>query len=248
MNPFRSFIAILERRFKGPSGPVVIKKISPRLNRGWQDPKIPPRQYQAFAPLLEEMRAGAPREDFLALAEAVRSTGLENPLLIEVGSSSGWNSEVLTHLLKRPPRYVGLDYSEAMTAFGKKIFPRARFVVGEATRLPFHNQSCDILISGGVLMHLAGYEEAIRESRRVTRRWCIFHTIPIVRKRPTTFLRKFAYGRAVVEVAFNEREFLSLIENHGLVVCELFPNIPHEYLNPILQEPVSAWTYLCETR
>ena len=95
-------------------------------------------------------------------------------------------------------------------------------------------------------MHLLGYQAAIQESRRVARRWCIFHTVPVVTKRPTTILKKFAYGSAVVEIVFNAEEFPSLLSNNGLRLCDVLNSLPHEYLNEVLREPITARTYVCE--
>jgi ubiquinone/menaquinone biosynthesis C-methylase UbiE len=218
----------------------------PELENGWRDWHMAERQLEAFIPLLEQMRAGEAREDFVALAEAVRLTQAESPLIIEVGCGSGWNSEVLRWLLKRPFQYVGLDYSVAMTTLARQEYPKMPVVVGDATRLPFHDRSCDILLSGTVLMHVLGYQQAIRESRRVPKRWCIFHTIPVVVSRPTTYLRKYAYGTQVVEVVFNQNEFESLLANYGFAIRHVLKSIPHHYLEEVIREQVTAKTYLCE--
>lgn len=219
--------------------------VPPELLRGWQDPLAAERQDSAFAPLLREMREGRPREDFAALAGAVRLTGAVDPLIVEVGCGSAWNAEVLAHLWKRPFRYVGVDYSQAMLSLARRHDPQRLLAAGDATALPFRDKACDILLSGTVLMHVLDYRRAILESRRVARTWCIFHTVPVVEKRPTTTLKKFAYGIPVVEVVFNADEFRALLEQHGLVLREVLPNIPHEYLSEIMCEPVTARTYIC---
>lgn len=220
--------------------------VPPELLRGWQDPLVAARQDSAFAPLLRQMREGRPREDFVALAAAVRLTGAEDPLIVEVGCGSAWNSEVLAHLWKRPFRYVGVDYSQAMLSLARRHDPQRSLVAGDATALPFRDKACDILLSGTVLMHVLDYRRAILESRRVARKWCIFHTVPVVKQRPTTTLKKFAYGISVVEVVFNSDEFQTLLEHHGLILREVLKNIPHEYLSEVMREPVTARTYLCE--
>ncbi len=213
--------------------------------QGWQDSQVAKRQHKTFIPLLRQMHEGVPRKDFVALANAVRMTGVQNPSILEVGCGSGWNSEVLRCLLKQPVHYIGLDYSQAMVALGKRCYPQVPFIVGDAAALPLQDRSCAILISGGVLMHLWGYEKAIQESRRVTRRWCIFHTIPVVQRRPTAKLKKYAYGSPVVEIVFNEKEFLELVKDNGFIIHSIFENIPHSYLNNILNEEVPSRTYLC---
>ena len=220
-------------------------EIPTELSQGWRDPSVPERQHLAFAPLIRQMFEGQPREDFVALASAVTTTGLSDPLIIEVGCGSGWNSEVLSHLLGRSVRYIGLDCSAAMIALGSGCYPSAQFVVGDATALPFIEGACDILLSGTVLMHLLGYRQAIRECRRVTRKWSILHGVPVVQNRSTAVLKKFAYGSPVVELVFNEQELLQLAGSNGMKVHRVFESFPYD-LADILGEPTFNRTYLCK--
>lgn len=221
--------------------------VSSELLRGWRNPAVAERQFTAFVPHLQKMREGKPREDFLAVANAVQMTELQNPLIIEVGCGSGWNSEVLTYLFKKPFRYIGVDISLEMTNLGRRCYSNLRFVTGDAIALPFKDSSCDILLSGTVLMHLVGYHRAVQESRRVTQKYCIFHTIPILRHRKTVLLSKFAYGAKVAEVIFNEDELFHIISTNGLVLREKFDSIPYN-LEHILGEPTYSQTYLCEIK
>jgi SAM-dependent methyltransferase len=216
-----------------------------KLPCGWLDPAAARRQHRAFVPLLKRMRNGQPRADFVALAAAVRATGLDDPLIVEVGCASGWNSEVLTHLLGRPIHYVGVDYSHAMVAIGRRCYPETRFLAGDAGRLPLHAGCCDILVSGTMLMHVLDYRGAIRESCRVTRQWCVLHSVPILTHRGTTLMSKRAYGQLTVEIVFNENELKNLLADAGLGVRKTFDSIPYN-LESILGEPTATRTYLCE--
>ncbi len=214
-------------------------------SKSWQNNSVAENQYYAFKPIIDEMHRGKPRKDFLALSSAVKMTELNNPLIVEVGCGNGWNSDVLNYLLDIQIRYCGIDISKAMTMIGKKVYPDSEFIVGSATSLPIQDQSCDILVSGTVLMHLLGYKEAINESFRVTRKWCIFHTIPVLKKRGTTLLEKNAYGQPTIEVIFNENEFIQLIENNGFVIKNVIDSIPYD-LKSILGETTVTKTYVCE--
>jgi ubiquinone/menaquinone biosynthesis C-methylase UbiE len=225
---------------------ILLDDVHPKLLLGWKDRRVAERQDTAFAPVLQQMREGRPREDFTALAAALRLTAATDPLIVEVGCGSAWNAEVLTTLWSRPFRYVGMDYSPAMIARARRRDAERPYVVGDAAALPLRGRSCDILLSGTVLMHLLGYQAAIQESRRVSRRWCIFHTVPVVTKRPTTILKKFAYGSPVVEIVFNANEFPSLLRNSGLRLRDVLDSLPHDYLNGVLGEPITARTYVCE--
>jgi ubiquinone/menaquinone biosynthesis C-methylase UbiE len=225
---------------------VLDNSVPDELTVGWQQPIVAERQEAAFALLIEDMRRGKVREDFAALSAAISGTALTDPLIIEVGAGSGWNHLVLETLLKRRFRYIGLDYSESMVQTGRKARRTCSFVVGDAMALPLASHSCDILILGTVLMHVLGYQEAIQESRRVARQWCVFHTIPVLTRRQTTLLRKDAYGVPVVEITFNEQELLDLIAANGFHVRRTFQSVPHPYLEKFFGESVHARTYLCE--
>jgi SAM-dependent methyltransferase len=216
------------------------------LSSGWRDREIAARQQSAFRAVLAEMYAGRVREDFAALAAMMREIRMQDPAVIEVGSGSGWNGEVMRYLLGGPIRYTGVDYSEWMTRLGKTAYPGDAFIVGDAAELPLADASCDVLLSGTVLMHVLRYEDAIRESRRVSRRWCLFHTIPVLRVRDTTMIRKHAYGVPVVEIVFNEARLLRSFEAFGLRRIKTVDSIPHRYLDGVVGEPVPARTYLCE--
>jgi SAM-dependent methyltransferase len=214
---------------------------------GWRRSSLPQRQWNAFTPILQDMRSGKYREDFLALADAVQSTGLNDPLIVEVGCGSGWNSEVLSKMLPLPVRYIGSDYSFGMTAFGRNHYPTTPFLVCDAARLPFGNASCDILLSGTVLLHLFDYRKAIEESRRVARRFVVFHTVTVHSHRETTVLKKRAYGEWVVEVVFNESHLQDVFKEAGLVVRRVFNSIPYD-LAHLTGERSCTKTYLCEVR
>ena len=220
--------------------------VSESLSTGWQNQSIALRQQTAFASVLQNLREGKVRQDFRALAAAVDNTQTTNPTVLEIGSGSGWNAEVLSLLLKRPVRYIGMDYSQAMIDLGRRSYPTLEFAVGDATQLPFASASCDVLIFGTVLMHLSDYAGAIAEGRRVTRQWGVFHTVPTLKGSTQTF-QKLAYGVPVVEIVFGEAELLELFRRNGFSVQEMFDSLPHPYLNKALQQTVAVRTFLCKT-
>jgi SAM-dependent methyltransferase len=224
----------------------VLKGEVPREpNRGWQAPDVARRQLAAFAPILQQMREGKPREDFAALVEAVHLTHMSNPLVVEVGCGSAWNREVLGKFPNAAVRYVGLDYGVEMLKTARATYPGIVTLVGDATELPFRNGSIDILVSGTLLMHLMSYRKAIEESRRVSRRWCIFHTVPLLQARETTVLRKDAYGQSTLEIIFNNAELRDIFTANGLRVRAAIDSLPYD-LQPVLGEPTVTKTFVCE--
>ncbi|HLZ34395.1 MAG TPA: class I SAM-dependent methyltransferase [Nitrospira sp.] len=214
-------------------------------NHGWQVPDVARRQLAAFAPILQQMREGKPREDLAALGEAVHLTHMDNPLVVEVGCGSAWNREVLGRLSNATVRYVGLDYGIEMLKTARAIYPGVVTLLGDAAELPFRTGSIDILVSGTLLMHLMSYRKAIEESRRVSRRWCIFHTVPLLEARETTVLRKDAYGQPTLEIIFNNAELQAIFAANGLKVRAAIDSLPYD-LQPVLGEPTVTKTFLCE--
>jgi hypothetical protein len=216
--------------------------ISPELRGGWTDPHIPERQWELVQKQLTAMYLGAAPAEFRAVADAIRATGLTDPRIIEVGCATAYLWEALGHLLRRAPRYVGVDYSAALIEAARVRYPEVPLLVGDAVSLPFADESCDVLLSGTVLLHVPEYHAAIKESARVTTGWCVFHRTPVVQS-PTAYMAKTAYGSKVVDIAINELELRDWFTACGLrVVCELPVN---RYSVPGAEEEVSVVTYVC---
>lgn len=228
-------------------GYVVLDQAEVRLQdlRGWHEAGVVEWQWQAYQKLIRKMYAGEARADLRSAAEAIRLTGLEDPLILEVGCGSGYYEEILSHLLGKPLRYVGLDFSPAMVLVGRQHYRDLRLLSGDATALPFGDGAFDIVFNGGALMHIFDYEKTIAESRRASRGWCIFYTVVVREQGPTTVMRKQAYGGPTVEVVFRERELLEMFERAGLRVRSVLEGIPYN-LEKVLGEPTKPRTYVCE--
>lgn len=213
-------------------------------NEAWLHDDVADRQAAAYRNLLAAMKAGKVRLDLAVAAQAVRATGLTMPSLLEVGCGSGYYAEVFETLVKPNLRYTGLDYSEAMIALAQKTYPGRDFEVGDATALPYPDRSFDIVMNGVSLMHIMDYRKAISEARRVARHFVLFHTATLIDQRPTTYLRKDAYGRPTAEVIINEGEFRALLARDGMFVAGVWDSIPYN-LKPVLGVPSYTRTFLC---
>jgi len=219
------------------------KEVAPALLHGWQASEIVPRQRQVVDSQLRQMYEDDVPSLFHVAAEAVRATGMPDGELIEIGCASGYYSEVLSHLLRRKVKYIGIDYSSALVAAARRFYPEIPFFVGDATSLPLASESCDVLFSGTVLLHVLDYASVVRESARVARRACIFHRTPVVSAGQTTLLSKFAYGVEVVELVFEERELLTLFEENGLKVTQA--TVIDTYPMHGIDGQVKMITYVC---
>lgn len=64
---------------------------------------------------------------------------------------------------------VGLDLSAGMVEAARRRVPGARFVVGDAARLPFPDGSFDVVVCASGLFFVPDMDAALREWRRVVR-------------------------------------------------------------------------------
>jgi SAM-dependent methyltransferase len=214
---------------------------------GWLRGLTARRQQKAYEGLLQQMAAGQPRIDLVVAAEAIRATGLERPSILEIGCGGGYYSAVLDILLDRSFDYRGIDYSPAMVETARRAFPGRDFTVGDACALAYPDGAFDIAFNGVSLMHILDFEKAIVESRRVARRHCLYHSVPVFADRPTTYLRKYAYGAPVVEVIFNRGELLDVFERAGLRLVATWDSVPYD-VHPVTPEHSKCETFLLEVR
>jgi SAM-dependent methyltransferase len=212
--------------------------------QGWLSPITAWRQERAYLALLAAMRAGVPRIDLAIPAKAIDALGLRKVSLLEIGCGSGYYSEVLAQLPATKVTYTGIDYSPVMVARARRRYPGCRFEKMDATNLVFDDGSFDIAFNGVSLMHTPEWRKAVRESRRISRRACIFHSVPVFRSRATAHIRKYAYGSPVVEIVFNRAELLACFGENGLKVEQSWTGLPYD-VAAVAGEHSFAETFLC---
>lgn len=210
---------------------------------GWLAARTVRRQERAYRKLITAMKRGEPRLDLKIAAEAIGATGLTSPSVLEVGCGSGYYSEVFAALVPGGVHYTGIDYSGTMIARARDHYPSTSFKIADATRLPFEDNSFDVVFNGVSLMHIVEYQVAIREAARVAARYCVFHTVPVFRNYRTIFLRKHAYGAPVVEVILDKSELISLCHQFGLRLEREWACIPYD-VSEVTGYPSSTETYL----
>ena len=142
------------------------------------------------------------------LVDAIRRSNATS--VLEIGCGDGNNIALLREALPNA-RLVGCDVSEGRIEFARKFHAEqgldAEFVVADATKLPFADQSFDVVFSVYCLEHLpAEFQSAVRHMLRVAR-----HRVILIEPIPEYFgplqrLYAFAtdYVRGVPQ--FLERE------------------------------------------
>ncbi len=105
---------------------------------------------------------------FAATERDLVSRAIGGGRLLEVGCGEGGN---LFHFGPREDPTVGLDYSRAKVDFASTAVPWARFVCGDAVRLPFRSGVFDRVFCRDLFHHLRDSEQrdAVGEMARVCR-------------------------------------------------------------------------------
>ena len=99
---------------------------------------------------------------------AARLRDIPYESLLDVGCGTGFLFEILAR--QRAARYCGVDLSEGMIRVAeKKQIEGAEFAVGSADRLPYPDESFDIVTCSQSFHHYPYPGQAMREARRVLR-------------------------------------------------------------------------------
>lgn len=219
-----------------------------RLRNSWQDDSLPKKQRELVDQQLRQYRSGARVDVFDVFVDCVRALPDVAPdaLLLEVGCSSGFYSEVV-EIAGLQVGYSGCDYSDAFIRLAKEKYPAVAFDVEDATALTYPDCSFDIVVSGCCLLHIPEYVEGVEEAVRVARHYVIFHRTPVVFGQPEQWYRKQAYGVETVEIHFNEAEFLALLDRNGLELIATH-TLSEEYTDVSRTRGGASRTYVCRKR
>jgi SAM-dependent methyltransferase len=102
---------------------------------------------------------------------------LAEPLLEAVGAGQGIRlldvatgpGYVAGAAAKRGAEVTGIDFSETMLEHARAHVTGVEFVYGDATELPFADESFDAVVAAFVLLHMGAPEHAVAEGARVLR-------------------------------------------------------------------------------
>lgn len=202
------------------------RQVAAVYDHAWQDPEIPLRQYEIVKPELEAFRRGASVPVFEAVIGCFHQMAGRIGTVLDVGASAGYYGDVLD-IAKVYCDYTALDYSEAFENLARRIYPGIDFKVGDACALPFGDDSVDVVLSGGTLMHVADYRGMLHELTRVAHRYVILHRTPVVAGE-TRYFTKDAYGVPCLEIHFNEAELFRLLHECSFEVLHMSEIFRHE--------------------
>lgn len=126
-------------------------------HEGWE--RSAPKYVETFVGLTDQLIS-----PILSRMRDRRSGRLPSSKVLDVACGGGSFTDALQ---ESGLDAVGIDFSPEMVALASKRYPKARFVVGDATSLPFESSTFDAVVMNFGLLHLADPEAAVREARRV---------------------------------------------------------------------------------
>lgn len=88
----------------------------------------------------------------------------ENKKILDLGCGEG------TRLSLISDTGTGIDISGKAISLARKKFPKLNFVIGNLEKLPFNNESFDLVYSAYVFEHLRDHLEVISEAKRVLKK------------------------------------------------------------------------------
>ncbi|MCF7866904.1 methyltransferase domain-containing protein [Candidatus Woesearchaeota archaeon] len=162
----------------------------------------------------------------------------KNQTILDVGCGPGNFCKILS---EEGFEVTGIDYSEAMIKRAKKNCTKSKFLVGDAYKIPYKENSFDITISIGVITCLSDYEKAIEELKRVTKKKIIISTLR--RNRKVQNVKSYINYKLL-------KDDWPTLEYHPDELIELFPKNEYEteIITHLNNEPLRDGFFLIATK
>ena len=124
--------------------------------KGWSEPETAKAYAEGFASAAEQCVA-----DIVEVSHVAQGS-----VALDVCCGQG---SVAKGLSTAGAHVTGLDFSPAMLEIACREVPTVNFVEGDASSLPFEDDSFDAVTMGFGILHIPDAEAAIREAKRVLR-------------------------------------------------------------------------------
>lgn len=130
--------------------------------------------------------------------------------ILDVGCGTGILYRHLPKELKK--HYLGIDPTKEFIDLCKKRYPEGKWLVDDATKLNFFDDSFYIVNTTNVLQHIEDWEKAAKELVRVSKKYVINIERIHHRKRTKIITRKPCVRRR-----FNPKDVVSFYRSYGSV-------------------------------
>lgn len=89
--------------------------------------------------------------------------------VLDLGAGNGIMAREMLEIVGPSGSVTGLDAAAPMVAMAREVCPRASFVQGDASELPFEDASFDVVTAAQLLCFLPDQDRALKEIHRVLR-------------------------------------------------------------------------------
>ena len=186
-----------------------------QLSDAWLDNSLPQSQWQIVAPILKEKKVP---EVAALVIEIIKRLGLVRPSILDVGCSSGYYYDFFKWAGLNL-KYAGCDVSPHFILLAKKKHRRIDFKVGPMTRLPYKDNSFNIVLASGVLHIELDYKKALGELIRVSNKYVLLHRLPVFSTNTRiSYYQKTGYGIQMMETVFSLSNLSKLFLDLGLMM------------------------------
>ncbi|MBL7036446.1 class I SAM-dependent methyltransferase [Candidatus Microgenomates bacterium] len=153
--------------------------------------------------------------------------------VLDLGCGDGLNTSILVK--KGVKNIVGVDISSKLVKNAKSINPKIKFYKASAEKLPFKDNSFDVVLVDSVFHHLMGYSKSLLEIKRVLKpkgrlcfiephnslvrniydklcEWSIGKYIPLLKNRRDSYLKEIDFMKHWLRT---EKSFFKKLVNLG---------------------------------
>ena len=166
---------------------------------------------------------------------------------IEVGAGSG---RLSCFLALHNYETVCLDYLPEALGVAKNNYKLAgvkgTFIVGNATDLPFEDNSFDVVLSTGLLEHYRNPFQIVHEMIRVLKKGGLFYSDIVPNKLSSLRLFRCRKSEEVYEARFAKKDVIKLLQDLGLQNIEVFSAGVFPPIIPLVRR--LAFVRLCEAK
>lgn len=199
-----------------------------KLDTSWQNPNMPTLQWMFNAKEFEKLSDPValhnvrPFDSFEKCLKIIKNDEDEMTSFLDIGCSSGqYHMALRTFGYKW--EYLGVDYSPYFVQMARERNPGTKFATADITRMPFLDNSFDIVFVASVLQQISNWEVGLREAARVAHHWVLFHRVPLHTDKANLYFRKKAYGEPCSEIWFSHDIFFNELEKTRLIPVHMEP-------------------------